>query len=88
MSRTEGTAYRRLRADLRKQELPCHICGLPIDYSLKYPDDMSFSADHVEPVGNGGDNLGELKAAHLLCNKRRSNKPLSQVPILKVSREW
>lgn len=86
--RTEDATYRRNRAALRAKRLPCWLCGLPIDYEAKAPHPDSFSADHVDPVGRGGDNLGELRPAHLGCNKKRGTRPRERTNILKTSREW
>lgn len=54
----------------------CHICGMPIDMSLRFPDPMSWSCDEIVPVSLGGspydrDNVAE---AHLVCNERRGNR--------------
>lgn len=65
--------YRRRREALRTLRLPCWICKRPIDYELRWPDPMSFSADHYIPRSLGGALLGELRPAHLGCNSRRKN---------------
>ena len=88
MSRTDDATYRRNRAALRAKRLPCWLCGKPIRYDLKAPHPLSFSADHVDPVARGGHNHGELKPAHLGCNKKRSAKRREDTDILKTSREW
>ena len=48
-----GNAERKLRARLRAEGRPCHICGMPIDYSLPPGDPWSFEADHVNPRARG-----------------------------------
>ncbi|MBP2211096.1 hypothetical protein JOJ87_001440 [Rhodococcus ruber] len=73
MSRTGDSTYRRKRARILRGAVECWICGETIDPSLPYPHPMSGSADHVQPVSLGGDNLGELRPSHLRCNLRRSN---------------
>jgi hypothetical protein len=95
MARTADRTYLRKRAALKRKRLPCWLCGKPIDYSLPYidpitgtPDPRTFSADHVDPVANGGANDGELRAAHLGCNKKRGRKSREATAILKTSREW
>ena len=95
MSRTEDATYRRNRAALRAKRMPCWLCGKPIDYSLPYidpttgkPDPRTFSADHVDPVGRGGSNHGELRAAHLGCNKKRQAKRREDLDIIRTTREW
>jgi 5-methylcytosine-specific restriction endonuclease McrA len=87
-TRTEDPLYRKNRADLRRKRLPCWLCGKPIRYDLKAPEPLSFSADHVDPVANGGHNHGELRAAHLGCNKQRGRKSREATAILRTSREW
>ena len=72
MSRTSKPAYLRARARLlRAPVLTCWICGEEIDKTLKFPDPMSFSADHLDPVARGGRNDGTLLPAHLRCNASR-----------------
>ena len=73
-----GNARRKVRAWLKAQGLPCHICGRPIDYSLPAGDPMSFEVDEVVPVSRGGSPIdrGNVAPAHRICNERRGNKPL------------
>ena len=57
----------------------CGICGELIDLRLKYPNEMSFSIDHIVPRSLGGSHSAKnLQAAHLSCNSRRGNSPLPQ----------
>lgn len=77
MGRTSHRAYRRNRARTLRREDACHLCGEWIDPSRRWPDPWSGSADHVQPTSLGGDNLGELRAAHLGCNSRRGNGDLN-----------
>ena len=55
---------------------PCALCGLPIDYSLQFPDPWSFTADHIIPIAKGGhpSALDNLQPAHLRCNTVKKNK--------------
>ena len=73
-----GNARRKVRAWLKAQGLPCHICGRPIDYSLPAGDPMSFEVDEVVPVSRGGSPIdrGNVAPAHRVCNERRGNRPL------------
>ena len=73
-----GNARRKVRAWLKAQGAPCHICGMPIDYSLPAGDPMSFEVDEIVPVSKGGSPIerGNVAAAHRICNERRGNKPL------------
>ena len=47
---TNGNARRKLRAWLMAQQLPCAICGQPIDYSLPATHPDAFEVDEVVPV--------------------------------------
>ena len=81
-----GHRRRQVRAWLESQGLPCHICGQPIDYSLKWwvdPKDgkrkrhpMSFEVDELVPVSLGGSpyDKANLAPAHRICNQKRGNK--------------
>lgn len=71
-----GNARRKLRARLRAEGRPCHICGMPIDYALPAGDPWSFEVDELIPVSRGGDPLdySNVDAAHRICNQRRGNR--------------
>jgi len=45
----ERGIYAHNKAILRKTATVCALCGLPLDKSLKYPNPMSVSIDHVLP---------------------------------------
>ena len=68
-------AYRQAREKLRAQHLPCWICRRPIDYALRWPNPMAFTADHYVEVDAGGaaHDEGNLRAAHGSCNFTRGN---------------
>lgn len=76
-----GHARREVRAWLRAQCLPCHICGRPIDYSLPAGDPMSFEVDEIVPVSKGGSPIdrGNVAAAHRICNERRGNRSIADM---------
>lgn len=74
----------------RTQEI-CGICGLPVDKSLKSPDPMSKTVDHIIPVSKGGHpfDLDNLQLAHRCCNRQKgtrlfiepgTNRPLKNTP--------
>lgn len=71
MSRTSDRTYLKNRKRIRHLDT-CWLCGQWIDDTLKSPHPMSWSSDHVHPVGRGGNNRGELKPAHRICNMRRN----------------
>lgn len=53
----------------------CQICMQPVDESVKWPDPMSPSLDHVTPLSKGGHHVWENVAlAHLECNVRKGDR--------------
>lgn len=54
----------------------CGICGKPVDKSIKYPDPMSPTVDHIIPLAKNGDptSLDNLQLAHRYCNRMKSDK--------------
>ena len=86
--RANGARRDALRKRVASWGLPCHICKLPIDYSLttyvdptdgktkRHP--MSFELDELVPVSKGGDplDIDNVAPAHRICNQRRGNKAL------------
>ena len=80
-----------LQRQARKNNTPCHLCGQPFNFDLEWKHPMSFTADHIDAVANGGSMTGALKPAHRSCNSRRGKKPLNSTratPVPKTSREW
>ena len=60
------------RAMIARSKPACHICGQPIDYTLRYPEPMCFVVDHVVPLKRGGpDTLANKRAAHHACNSKK-----------------
>lgn len=53
----------------------CGICGKPVDKSIKYPDPMSPSVDHIIPVSRNGDpiSLDNLQLTHRYCNRQKGD---------------
>ncbi len=64
------------------RESICGICGKPVDKSLKYPDPMSPTVDHIIPVAKNGDpvSLDNLQLAHRYCNRMKSDKMPTEAP--------
>lgn len=55
----------------------CGLCGEDVDRSLKYPDPLSRSLDHVIPLARGGAHSQDnLQWTHLVCNVRKGAKIL------------
>lgn len=57
----------------------CALCGLPVDKTIKWPDPMSATIDHVIPVQKGGhpSDLQNLQLAHFWCNRQKSDKVMA-----------
>lgn len=52
----------------------CGICAKKIDRSLRWPDPMSVSLDHILPLAHGGEHTrANTQAAHLICNSLKSD---------------
>lgn len=91
--RYDDRSYRKrtaaLRAHVKRTGEPCWLCGLPIDLGLPYTHPMSFTADHVDAIANGGKLLGELRPAHRRCNSSRGKKRVSElIAPPKTTRTW
>lgn len=68
--------YRKMAERVRSKGGLCP-CGRPIDPTLPRDHPASASADHVQPVGKGGDVLGPLVNMHRVCNMRRGQQPMT-----------
>ena len=73
---THRLAFERAKKRILASESFCGICGLPVDKSLKYPDPMSPSIDHIIPIDRGGhpSDISNLQLAHWKCNRMKANK--------------
>lgn len=54
----------------------CGICGAPVDKTLKAPDPLSPTIDHIIPIAKGGhpSDLANLQLAHRWCNRQKSDR--------------
>lgn len=67
--------FQRSRKSLQLEQAPCALCGLPINYDLKYPNPWSFTADHIIPVIRGGKSgKDNIQAAHFRCNRLKGTR--------------
>ncbi|MFW5933715.1 MAG: HNH endonuclease signature motif containing protein [Actinomycetota bacterium] len=88
--------YRQVRAGYRAwaeaQQLPCWICGHPIDYRLRRGR-WAWTLDHATPLAHGGPLLAPSnhRSAHARCNSQRGARP-RRPPVrrerLRTSRRW
>lgn len=92
--RYDGRPMRRLRAQVKREEGICWLCGKPIDPDLAAPHPHSFSLDHVRPVSTGATpaerralelDRANARAAHRICNMRRG---IGRRQAAKQSRDW
>lgn len=59
----------RVKRWMMENEMPCSICGLPINYDIPSPNPWSFTVDHVIPITSGGtSDIENLAPAHRRCN--------------------
>ena len=78
-----------LRRAVEAHGLHCHLCDRPIDLTLPSTHPLSFTADHLDAIANGGHLYGQLAPAHRRCNSRRQNRRLpTQIKKPKTTRAW
>lgn len=78
-----------LKRQCKRNNSACALCGNPIDYTLPYTHAMSFTADHIKAIANGGKMLGQLQPAHRACNSRKGAKTeIRQNLNTNPSRNW
>ena len=71
-------AWRQLRDTvLERDGYRCHLCGGTIDPNPRtHTEPLAGVADHLKPVAHGGGNeLSNLAAAHVRCNRQRGDAP-------------
>lgn len=73
MIRVNDIRAKRLRAQVRAEGAPCHICGGDIDYDAHHLHPQSFQLDHLWQVALGGPEYDPVNTAssHRACNRRR-----------------
>ena len=81
-----GSRRRALVARVRALGAPCHICGLPIDYSLPGGHQLSYELDELVPVSKGGSPIDPSNVApsHRCCNAWRGNKSIDRVAAIRA----
>lgn len=87
-----GRPWRRAWARLRRMPGSdvCALCGRWIDKSLPANDPMSWTADHIDPLSEGGaeTDLSNLRPAHMRCNSSRGNGKGRRARPLPTSEVW
>lgn len=78
-----GSARRRVRAQVLATEDVCWLCGQPVDKSLPAGLPGSPEIDEVLPVSLGGDptDRSNCHLAHRVCNQRRGNGMAPLAPV-------
>ena len=78
--RQNGNARDKLRARVRDEQRPCHLCGHAIAYGAHHLSPTAYVLDELVPVSRGGSpfDYSNVDAAHRCCNQWRGNKPVNQ----------
>jgi 5-methylcytosine-specific restriction endonuclease McrA len=71
-----GRPYRRLQAQVFREETHCWLCQGYVDQTLPHNHNWARSLDHIIPLTQGGDPLARTNArmAHRVCNIARGNR--------------
>lgn len=94
-------AYAKNKRKILATQTVCGICGKPVDKSLKFPNPLAPTVDHIIPVARGGhpSDIDNLQLAHWTCNRQKSDKIVKTVQteakpqvlsnrLLPQSRDW
>jgi 5-methylcytosine-specific restriction endonuclease McrA/predicted nucleic acid-binding Zn ribbon protein len=81
-----GKRWNEVRAAVIAEESHCGFCGVEVDKSLRFPDPMSATVDHIVPWSQGGHTYARsnLRLAHFRCNAAGDNR--SQATLTKDER--
>lgn len=73
---THRAAFEKNKKKIYATQTVCGICGMPVDFSYKYPHPLSPCIDHIIPIAKGGhpSDLDNLQLAHWTCNRQKSDK--------------
>jgi 5-methylcytosine-specific restriction endonuclease McrA len=87
-----GASHRKRRVDaIRASGGICCLCGKPMRLDLPGTHPEGPTLEHLIPVARGGDPADprNLSASHMLCNSKRGNRLLSEMPRQEQpSRNW
>lgn len=78
---THRAAFDKNKKRIYATQSVCALCGRPVDFSLKFPDPMSPTIDHIIPIAKGGhpSDIENLQLAHLACNRKKADKGVKVV---------
>lgn len=70
------TALEKNKKRIYATQTVCALCGKPVDFSLRYPNPLAPSIDHIIPINRGGhpSDISNLQLAHWTCNRQKSDK--------------
>lgn len=73
---THRGAFERNKRIIYSTQSKCGICGMPVDFGVKYPHPLSPCIDHIIPIAKGGhpSDMDNLQLAHWICNRQKSDK--------------
>lgn len=76
LKRQASTGEPVLLADIAERDAwICGLCDQPVSPELEWPDPMSKSLDHVQPLSLGGaHDPANVQLAHLRCNVAKGNR--------------
>lgn len=89
--RQNGHRRNKNRARIKARGDACYLCGRPIDYDrVDVTDPLSWVVDEVIPVSRWqefgypspravAEDFNNLRAAHRICNARKSNKTIEEL---------
>lgn len=84
MVRRNSQQQERHRARWRALSPSCAICGRAIDFTIEWPDPMSFVVDHTIPLAKGGQHtFANTQPAHASCNSIKRSRIVA--PVVKRS---
>lgn len=72
--RTWRNTSEAFKTECRRLNLPCALCGQPIDYDASGRSRYGFTTDHITPLAKGGELLPGaegMRPAHHGCNSKR-----------------
>lgn len=71
-----GTIFRKNKKIILATQSICGICGKPVDKTLRYPNPLSPTIDHIVPIDRGGhpSDIQNLQLAHWTCNRQKADK--------------